>query len=46
MRLTGDYDDTYGITEDDVLPYMEPAHTLIDTVTRLAKERTNQLDND
>lgn len=45
MRLTGDYDDTYGITEDDVLPYMEPAHTLIDTVTRLAKERTNQLDN-
>ena len=24
----------------------EQAHTLIDTVTRLAKKRTNQLDND
>ena len=24
----------------------EQAYTLIDTVTRLAKERTNQLDND
>ncbi len=24
MRQTGDYDDTYGLTEQDVLPYVEP----------------------
>lgn len=46
MRLTGDYDDTYGITEEDVLPYMEPARTLIDVVSQLARERLNQLNND
>lgn len=46
MRLTGDYDDTYGITEEDVLPYMEPARTLIDVVSQLARERLSQLNND
>lgn len=46
MRLTGDYDDTYGITEEDVLPYIEPARTLIDAVSRLARQRLNQLNND
>ncbi len=46
MRLTGDYDDTYGITEDDVLPYIDQARTLIDTVTQLAKERMNQYNHD
>ena len=24
MRQTGDYDDTYGLVEEDVLPYVEP----------------------
>ena len=41
MRLTGDYDDTYGITADDVLPYLEPARTLINTVSQLAQRQIN-----
>ena len=36
MRLTGDYDDTYGLTKNDVLPYMEPAKQLIQEVSALA----------
>ena len=36
MRLTGDYDDTYGLTENNVLPYMEPAKQLIQEVSALA----------
>lgn len=36
MRLTGDYDDTYGLTENDVLPYMEPARQIIQEVSTLA----------
>ena len=43
MRLTGDYDDTYGITDADVLPYIEPARTLIEFISKLTKERINQL---
>ena len=38
MRLTGDYDDTYGLTEDDVFPYIEPTKALIDEVSTLANE--------
>ena len=38
MRLTGDYDDTYGITEADVIPYIEPARLLIEDVSQLARE--------
>ena len=44
MRLTGDYDDTYGLTEDDVQPYIEPARILIDTVSQLAREQITSLD--
>lgn len=44
MRLTGDYDDTYGITEEDVLPYMEPARLLIENVSQLAREHISQSD--
>ena len=36
MRLTGDYDDTYGLTSDDVLPLLAPASALIDKVINLA----------
>ena len=42
MRLTGDYDDTYGLTEDDVLPYMEPAKQLIQEATELALKRIKE----
>ena len=38
MRLTGDYDDTYGLTENDVMPLIEPAGLLIDKVVALARQ--------
>ena len=38
MRQTGDYDDTYGLTEQDVLPYVEPTGQLIEEVSTLAKQ--------
>ena len=38
MRQTGDYDDTYGITEEDVLPFVEPTRKLIEQTTELAKK--------
>ena len=37
MRQTSDYDDTYGLTEEDVLPYIEPTSQLIEKVGALAK---------
>lgn len=42
MRLTGDYDDTYGLTSDDVLPLLEPASALIDKVINLATAKMNE----
>ena len=42
MRLTGDYDDTYGLNESDVLPYMEPAKQLIQEATELALARIRE----
>ncbi len=42
MRQTGDYDDTYGLTEDDVIPNVEPTGKFIDEVTTLAKELLNE----
>lgn len=38
MRQTGDYDDTYGLTEEDVMPYVEPTGELIARTTALAKQ--------
>ena len=38
MRQTGDYDDTYGLVEDDVLPYVEPTGELISQTTELARQ--------
>ncbi len=38
MRQTGDYDDTYGLAEEDVLPYLEPTGELIIQTTELAKQ--------
>lgn len=41
MRQTGDYDDTYGLVEDDVMPYVEPTGELITQTTNLAKQLLN-----
>ncbi len=38
MRQTGDYDDTYGLAEEDVLPYVEPTGELISQTTELARQ--------
>lgn len=38
MRQTGDYDDTYGLTKDDVLPYVEPTAQLIEQVVGYARK--------
>lgn len=38
MRQTGDYDDTYGLVEEDVMPYVEPTKELIEQTTELAKK--------
>ena len=38
MRQTGDYDDTYGLTEDDVMPNVNPTEKFIEKVATLAKQ--------
>ena len=35
MRLTGDYDDTYGLKDEDVLPLVEPTKEFIDIIITL-----------
>lgn len=37
MRQTGDYDDTYEVSEEDVLPNIEPTGKLIDDVAAMAR---------
>jgi uncharacterized protein (UPF0332 family) len=43
MRQTGDYDDTYGLSEDDVMPYIEPTGKFIEEVCNMAKQLLNNL---
>ena len=38
MRQTGDYDDTYDVAAEDVLPNIEPTGKLIDVVVAKARE--------
>lgn len=38
MRQTGDYDDTYDVGAEDVLPNVEPTGKLIDEIVAKAKE--------
>lgn len=38
MRQTGDYDDTYGLTENDVLPYIEPTGQMISEIVGYARK--------
>lgn len=35
MRQTGDYDDTYGLIEDDVRPFVEPTGEFIERVIQM-----------
>ena len=39
MRLTGDYGDTFGLSEDDVVPKIQPTEDFINQVTSLAKQK-------
>ena len=41
MRLTGDYGDCFDLQEKDVVPVLEPARKLIDTVSQLTKNSLN-----
>ena len=43
MRLTGDYDDTYGLTSDDVLSLIAPASELIDKVIELTNTKMAEI---
>lgn len=38
LRQTGDYDDLYLLTEEDVKPLIEPARNYIDEIQRLISE--------
>lgn len=39
MRLTGDYGDTFGLTEEDVVPKIQPTEDFINQVVALAKQK-------
>lgn len=39
MRLTGDYGDTFGLKEEDVVPKIQPTEDFINEVTSLAKQK-------
>jgi len=36
MRIKGDYSDRFGLTEEDVLPLIEPTERFIKKITDLA----------
>lgn len=38
LRQTGDYDDSYAVSEADVAPYLEPTGRLIETVAAIARQ--------
>ena len=38
MRLKGDYSDRFGLTKDDVMPYIEPTETFIKKMAILAEQ--------
>ena len=39
LRMTGDYDDTYNLREEEVMPLIEPTEALINTISALAREK-------
>lgn len=38
MRQTGDYDDNFDLTEDDILPYIAPTEELIQQIAKMVKK--------
>ena len=38
MRIKGDYSDRFGLTEDDVVPYIEPTEAFIKNIVSLAEQ--------
>jgi uncharacterized protein (UPF0332 family) len=42
MRIKGDYSDRFGLSETDVLPYIEPTETFIKKISELALESLSQ----
>ena len=46
MRQTGDYDDTYGLSDIDVLPLVEPAGEFIKKIVDLAKKKLQSQPDD
>ncbi|MBR2205006.1 MAG: HEPN domain-containing protein [Prevotella sp.] len=38
MRIKGDYSDRFGLTEDDVVPYIEPTEAFIKKIVSLAEQ--------
>ena len=42
MRLTGDYDDRFNLTEDDVLPKIELTETFIEKVVNLTRDKMKE----
>ena len=45
MRLTGDYSDRFDLTEEDVVPNIQPTEDFLVLVTNLAKEKMNLVDS-
>lgn len=45
MRLTGDYSDRFDLTEEDVVPNIQPTEDFVVLVTNLAKEKMNLVDS-
>ncbi len=43
MRLKGDYSDRFGLTADDVLPYIEPTEAFIKKISSLAEQSLSKL---
>lgn len=41
MRLKGDYSDRFGLTDTDVLPYINPTESFINKISNLAKDSFN-----
>ena len=39
MRLTGDYGDTFGLSEEDVVPKIAPTEDFITQVTTMARQK-------
>lgn len=44
LRQTGDYDDTYDLSEEDVIPLIEPAKHLIEIVSERARLDLQSID--